>query len=328
MLQIITSRQTLICYQSFFSLLKKTFSLNKFNYAKSSIIIHKMIQSLNILMSIYKKQQKITLYEHFINWKRKTKFELYFDKLKNTIESQCDLCFFNKKNNIELLKSSNQKRINNLTEKINKLKEAINNLNCEIKSHEEKETKLNKTIQDLQENNMCMEGDIKKSNKTESNNNAIKANISNTINQLNQSIKSLDEEMKEKDNHILIYVQEMNEMLDMFEHKTNKYNINKEDRKSKSFVISLIEWKSPTNTLKHSFNVQPYNNCIGNNNIPNNSSNNQIQHKYFYNPNQSNQGLKINNTINTKTNPGNHGTNNISNTSRGLFINIGNNDII
>lgn len=226
------------------SIPKNTFSLDEYNQIKSSIIIQKMTQPLKSLILINKRKQINLSHDRFLIWKRKTKLSSYINQSKANIEAQSFVRFTNKKKEIESLKNNKQKEINKIKEKINMLNESITKLNKEIKSNEEKETSLNKTIKDLQENNTHLEENMRKSSKsTESSGlNGTKGKLTNKINELEISIKNLDEEMKEKDNNIIAYVKEMNEMLDVFEQKANQFNIHNNDevcdRHSKYYNIN------------------------------------------------------------------------------------------
>jgi hypothetical protein len=192
---------------------------------KYELLLTKIKKRAKMIYNTYLNNQNKNLLKIFLKWRENILLDRYYTKNKPLIEASCEKKFQNKKYEYELKLNQKEKENNGMKANINILNENNNKSQKKVKSYEEKEFIFTNKLKSLEEEVNTMEEELKHSENETKLAEEKKANLENYLSELEQTYKGLDEQIKEKDYNLNVYVREMNDILDIYEKKSNELSV-------------------------------------------------------------------------------------------------------
>ena len=193
---------------------------------KMSIVMHKIQNSCQNLMQIYKEYRIKKKMKQFLIWQQKINIEKNNKKIENDIKEKYNKLY---ENNISDTVNSIKKKEKNIED----LKGQEKKISSNIKQKEKKKEELNKNITDLEQKieevtkiNEKLEKE-KNEKETLTNSNTFsslnkKENNEEIVKELEMRIIELDKEKSERDTYFKNFYEEMNNMMILFDQKLKK----------------------------------------------------------------------------------------------------------
>ena len=193
---------------------------------KMSIVMHKIQNSCQNLMQIYKEYSIKKKMKQFLIWQQKINIEKNNKKIENDIKEKYNKLY---ENNISDTVNSIKKKEKNIED----LKGQEKKISSNIKQKEKKKEELNKNITDLEQKieevtkiNEKLEKE-KNEKETLTNSNTFsslnkKENNEEIVKELEMRIIELDKEKSERDTYFKNFYEEMNNMMILFDQKLKK----------------------------------------------------------------------------------------------------------
>ena len=193
---------------------------------KMSIVMHKIQNSCQNLMQIYKEYRIKKKMKQFLIWQQKINIEKNNKKIENDIKEKYNKLY---ENNISDTVNSIKKKEKNIED----LKGQEKKISSNIKQKEKKKEELNKNLTDLEQKieevtkiNEKLEKE-KNEKETLTNSNTFsslnkKENNEEIVKELEMRIIELDKEKSERDTYFKNFYEEMNNMMILFDQKLKK----------------------------------------------------------------------------------------------------------
>ena len=199
-----------------FLLLKRISDIKHYQIIDAELILFKLTNSLKLLIRIYRRQKRNYLKKYFYKWNNNNILNKQTQEIKQKIE--------------EKIQKENEEKVDNLTKKLNEIEKESKNLNKTYSSLENTNNELKNKIKQFndKENNL-----ISKLKQLESKNSKFKELIStrspsisstsehktleSKIKLLENQINHLQDQKKEKENTLQLFISEMEKNLQKYE---------------------------------------------------------------------------------------------------------------
>ena len=199
-----------------FLLLKRISDIKHYQIIDAQLILIKLTNSLKLLIRIYRRQKRNYLKKYFYKWNNNNILNKQTEEIKKKIE--------------EKIQRENEEKVDNLTKKLNEIEKESKNLNKTYSSLENTNNELKNKIKQFndKENNL-----ISKLKQLESKNTKFKElistrspSISSTSEHktleskkklLENQINHLQDQKKEKENTLQLFISEMEKNLQKYE---------------------------------------------------------------------------------------------------------------
>ena len=207
-----------------FLLLKRISDIKHYQIIDAQLILIKLTNSLKLLIRIYRRQKRNYLKKYFYKWNNNNILNKQTEEIKKKIE--------------EKIQKENEEKVDNLTKKLNEIEKESKNLNKTYSSLENTNNELKNKIKQFndKENNL-----ISKLKQLESKNTKFKElistrspSISSTSEHktleskkklLENQINHLQDQKKEKENTLQLFISEMEKNLQKYEQYRKNYFI-------------------------------------------------------------------------------------------------------
>ena len=207
-----------------FLLLKRISDIKHYQIIDAQLILIKLTNSLKLLIRIYRRQKRNYLKKYFYKWNNNNILNKQTEEIKKKIE--------------EKIQRENEEKVDNLTKKLNEIEKESKNLNKTYSSLENTNNELKNKIKQFndKENNL-----ISKLKQLESKNTKFKElistrspSISSTSEHktleskkklLENQINHLQDQKKEKENTLQLFISEMEKNLQKYEQYRKNYFI-------------------------------------------------------------------------------------------------------
>ena len=207
-----------------FLLLKRISDIKHYQIIDAQLILIKLTNSLKLLIRIYRRQKRNYLKKYFYKWNNNNILNKQTEEIKKKIE--------------EKIQRENEEKVDNLTKKLNEIEKESKNLNKTYSSLENTNNELKNKIKQFndKENNL-----ISKLKQLESKNTKFKELIStrspsisstsehktleSKIKLLENQINHLQDQKKEKENTLQLFISEMEKNLQKYEQYRKNYFI-------------------------------------------------------------------------------------------------------
>ena len=199
-----------------FLLLKRISDIKHYQIIDAELILIKLTNSLKLLIRIYRRQKRNYLKKYFYKWNNNNILNKQTQEIKQKIE--------------EKIQKENEEKVDNLTKKLNEIEKESKNLNKTYSSLENTNNELKNKIKQFndKENNL-----ISQLKQLESKNTKFKELIStrspsisstsehktleSKIKLLENQINHLQDQKKEKENTLQLFISEMEKNLQKYE---------------------------------------------------------------------------------------------------------------
>ena len=199
-----------------FLLLKRISDIKHYQIIDAELILFKLTNSLKLLIRIYRRQKRNYLKKYFYKWNNNNILNKQTQEIKQKIE--------------EKIQKENEEKVDNLTKKLNEIEKESKNLNKTYSSLENTNNELKNKIKQFndKENNL-----ISQLKQLESKNTKFKELIStrspsisstsehktleSKIKLLENQINHLQDQKKEKENTLQLFISEMEKNLQKYE---------------------------------------------------------------------------------------------------------------
>jgi predicted nucleic acid-binding Zn-ribbon protein len=202
---------------------KKTFIYRLASYRRDKgnsihgIMLNRLNTSLSFLFKLYKNNQERKVVRLFLKWKFLYKNEKYLGAQRKDLEGSVYKKIENKKKLLKEKLVDLDKSNKEVKTSLENEKEKNNNFNKKIKSFTEKEAIFLNKIKGVEDEIKTLRDLVKRVEQdiaiAKEKNSAMEVYIKD----LEQSIKTLNDGLADKENDMKTYIHEMNEMLDGFE---------------------------------------------------------------------------------------------------------------
>lgn len=222
--KIIINRM-LIFKLSFFNKMKKNKQSQKICKIKAEYIFTKLKNSVNVILKYYNKKEKIYQLKNFIKWRDTSIFIVKLNKFKIEFEQILQKRLEKEISMLQLRLKENEKDLSEYKNTVIKQLEMESELERKLTIYEEKENNFINQIKKFEEENKIIQKEIKtlETNNFETLEN--KKVFENKIKEYEEKVLQLQEENKEKDYSILLFLREMGELLQAHE-KNSKIKVN------------------------------------------------------------------------------------------------------
>ncbi len=209
--------RSLMIKLNFFIKLKYHSELKKINKLKAELIYNKLLSSVKVIVKFYKKKESTSLFKTFIKWKNTSMFLSRLDKYKNESEQILQKRLQKEITFLEGRLKEKEKEINEFKKNLNKHLELEGELSNKIRNFEEKEFNYLTSIKRIEEENKIIQNELTFLERNNLDFNENKKNLEIKIKEYEAKIVNLQEENKEKDYSITLFLREMGELLQAHE---------------------------------------------------------------------------------------------------------------
>ncbi len=200
--------------------IKKKSDVNHYNIIEAELLFMKISNTLKLLMRIYRRRKKFILRKYFCKWNNINILNKHTQEIKKKIEEKIKKENEEKINSLNKLLNDLEKNSNNLKKNYTTIENSNNELKNKIKQFEEKENNLKLKIKQLQKQNNKFKEIISTRTPSISSSSENKT-LESRKKLLENQISKLQDQKKEKENTIQLFITEMEKYLNKYEQQRN-----------------------------------------------------------------------------------------------------------
>ena len=193
-----------------------------YTWSKKQLVMIKIINTLKSLFMMYKKNKDRILLKFYSRWKFSNLIENKFCKLKLELQNNLVNKYKIKKRDLEVNLKNSENEINSIQSKLTELKESINSKS--LKNYEERQDNLKKKLTTLEQEKKKLEQDLKMFTTDTKDKENKQVELESMCKEMEQTVNNLNDSLKEKEFHLNLHIEEMNEILEFFEKQSSKKN--------------------------------------------------------------------------------------------------------